>query len=151
MKKKILVNFVALHGGGTADAYQMIKALVENGCEVYAILSSSMENIDLWRKINKLIIFEVKGYSTKLNYYPRLFKFLLIDLPKIKRKIKGIHFDAFYMPMISYWTYSIFKRFKKMRTIYTMHDVRPHDVRWIRCHRLVMTISIKKVFSTVIW
>ena len=29
--------------------------------------------------------------------------------------------------MISYWTYYIFRKFKKFRVFYTMHDVRPHD------------------------
>lgn len=125
--KKLLINFVALRGGGTADAYQMTKALVENGCEVYAILSSNMENIKLWRDIPGIVIFEIKGYTTKMNFFPRLLKFLMFDLKTIKRKLKSVKIDAQYIPMISHWTYFIFKKFKSLRTVYTMHDVLPHD------------------------
>ena len=125
--KKLLVNFVALHGGGTTYAFQMVKALAENGCEIYAIISTEMENYQRWVEINNIHLLPVKGYSNKLNFYPRLISFKLFKLPKIYRMVKKIGIDAVYIPMISYWTYTIFKQFKKFRNIYTMHDVRPHD------------------------
>ena len=50
MINKLLVNFVAIHGGGTADACQMINGLVSQGCEVYALISKNMENIEKWRQ-----------------------------------------------------------------------------------------------------
>lgn len=127
MINKLLVNFVALHGGGTADACQMVEGLVAQGCEVYAILSKNMENYDRWKSINNLNIIEVNGYTNKFNFLPRLLAFMLFKLPSIKKMIKSKDIKYAYIPMITFWTYYIFKKLKFLKTIYTMHDVLPHD------------------------
>lgn len=127
MLKKVLVNFVALHGGGTADACQMVEGLTKQGCKVYAILSKNMENIDRWRAIENLTIIEINGYTTKLNFVPRLILLLLFKMRFIKKVIRKNDIEYMYIPMITFWTYFIYKRLKHLKTIYTMHDVVPHD------------------------
>lgn len=125
--KKVLVNFVALHGGGTADAMQMINGLVNNGCEVYALISKNMENFKRWKEIEGLNVISVNGYTSKINFFPRLVSFYLFEIKKIRKVIKTNNIEIMYIPMISYWTYYIWKKFKNMKCIYTMHDVIPHD------------------------
>lgn len=125
--KKVLVNFVALHGGGTADAMQMVAGLANNGCEVYAIISKNMENFDRWLLIKNLNVIAVNGYTKKINFIQRLLAFHIFDVPKIKKVVKQNKINVMYIPMISYWTYFIWKRFRKLKCVYTMHDVRPHD------------------------
>lgn len=125
--KTVLTIFVGLRGGGVSYAFEMVKGLVDNGCSVVAIVSNKMENIEKWRKMDGVSLFEVKGYSTFLNFLPNLLFFFLVEQRKIKKEIKDYAIDVIYIPMGSYWNYFVFKSFSNYRMIFTLHDVFPHD------------------------
>ncbi|MFA5005854.1 MAG: glycosyltransferase family 4 protein [Candidatus Izemoplasmatales bacterium] len=128
MERNLVINFVAFHGGGVLYSYEMTKAMCMDGrCNIYAIVSSKMENIENWRLIPRLHLIEIKGYSNRLNFVLNLLYFYAVEFIRIKRLFTGINIAAVYIPFVSFWTNHIQRLFKKTRTFYTMHDVYPHN------------------------
>lgn len=125
--KNVIINFVALKGGGCLYSYEITKAICQNGYNVFAIVSNKMDNLSEWKKIPNLHLIIINGYSNKINFITNLLWFLLIGFKRIKKAIKGIDIDLIYIPMISYWTEIIQKYITAKRTVYTAHDVIPHD------------------------
>ena len=125
--KRVIVNFVALHGGGTAYSFEMTKGLVENGCEVYAIVSSKMDNLKEWRNIKGLNLIEVSGYDTKFSFATGIIKFYLYERYKIRKIAKEFNPDVIYIPFVSFFTRFVENQLRGFRSFYTMHDVYPHD------------------------
>lgn len=123
----ILINFVALHGGGSLYSFEMAKAMRDNGHNVYAIISTKMETFKDWQAEEGINIIEITGYSNKINFVFNLAKFLFFEKNKIKKIRKEVKFDLVYIPIITYWTIFVQRYLKGIRTVYTAHDVVPHD------------------------
>ena len=127
MGQRIVENFVALHGGACAYAYEMTKGLIENGCEVMAIISPKMDNYASWKSLKGLTVVEVSGYSTKTDFVIGLFKFFLSDRKKIKESVAAFQPNYVYIPFISYWTELVQTAIGDYPIYFTLHDVYPHD------------------------
>ncbi len=127
MGQRVVVNFVALHGGACAYSYEMVKGLIENGCTVLAIISSKMDNYDLWKGLSGIKLFEVSGYSTKIDFITGAVKFILFEKRRIKKAIAEFDPDYVYIPFVSYWTELVQTALKGLPVYYTLHDVYPHD------------------------
>lgn len=124
-RKTIIVNFVAKHS--YLFVLNMIKGFVDDGCRVIAIVSKNMPEINQWRAVDNLTVFPVDGYSTGLDYFPKLIKYFLFDAPKIKKIAKEYEADIIYLPILTYWSYFINKSLGNIKYIYMMHDPIPHD------------------------
>lgn len=125
--KRIVVNLVALHGGGPAYSYEMTRGFAENGCEVLAILSPKMDNYQQWKTIPGIRIINVSGYSNKFNFIIGTAKFLIAEKRRVIREIKAFQPDYVYIPFMSFWTELVQLSLKGYPVLFTMHDVYPHD------------------------
>ena len=63
----ILINFVALHGGGSLYSFEMAKAMRDNGHNVYAIISTKMETFKDWQAEEGINIIERRYYEKSIN------------------------------------------------------------------------------------
>lgn len=126
--KNILVNFLGRKGGTALYAYEMTKGLIENGAEVYAIISKQNEMIDEWKKLKlkKLII--ISTYTNKYNFIINSIKFYLFSRLKIKSYLKNEKIDCIYIPCFHPWFSSVNKLFNKINTkvVITIHDPISH-------------------------
>ena len=127
MGHRIVVNFVALHGGACAYSYEMTKGLIENGCEVLAIVSTKMDNYELWKELKGISLVEVSGYSTKTDFVLGVLRFVLSEKKRIREAVKKFKPDFIYIPFISYWTELVQSALTDYPIYFTLHDVYPHD------------------------
>lgn len=132
--KNILVNFLGRKGGTALYAYEMTKGLIENGAEVYAIVSKQNEMIDEWKKLKlkKLII--ISTYTNKYNFIINSIKFYLFSRLKIKSYLKNEKIDCIYIPCFHPWFSSVNKLFNKVNTkvVITIHDPIPHTGSFLK-------------------
>ncbi|MCX7715407.1 MAG: glycosyltransferase family 4 protein [Clostridia bacterium] len=126
-EKKVLVNYIGRKGGGAVYAYEMTKSLINNGCKVYAIIPSSIENLAKWKELNTEELILIETYTNYINYIINTVKFRLFQLPKLKKKFKDVVPDAVYVPMIQPWTRMVNSIFGHSKKIVTVHDPKPHS------------------------
>jgi glycosyltransferase involved in cell wall biosynthesis len=127
MTTKIIVNYTGRKGGGSVYAYEMTKGLLENGCQVYAILSKDIENREKWESLGLKETIFISTYNSISTYIINTVYFKLFYKYKIKKQIKQIEFDAIYIPMIQPWTSTINSICKSRKKIITLHDPKPHS------------------------
>jgi glycosyltransferase involved in cell wall biosynthesis len=127
MSKNVVVNYTGRKGGGALYSYEMTKSLVENGCNVYAIISEDVENISEWKKLNLRDLIVIPTYASVFEYMINTVKFMFSGRKKLKNSFKNISIDTVYIPMISPWTSLINSIFKNAQVIVTVHDPKPHS------------------------
>lgn len=125
MKKVIVVNFVATHS--LKGVIRMVSGLVCNGCRVLAIISKNMPEIDEWRKLQGIELYEVDGYTDGATFLLKLGKFYMKDAPRIKQYVKSIHATSMYVPIATYWSCFVNQILSPLDYVYTMHDPIPHS------------------------
>ena len=125
--KKIVVNYLGRKGGAPIYSYEMTKGLLNNGCEVYAIIPSTIDNLQDWKKLplKKLLI--INTYNSSITFLTGLLRFFLFDSIRIKNYFKNIKIDVCYIPMIQPWSELINWLFPNSRKIVTLHDPKPHE------------------------
>ena len=125
--KNILVNYLGRKGGTAVYSFEMTKGLIENGANVYGIISAQNEMLSEWEKLGfkKLII--VPTYYGKMSFIVATIKFLLKNRYKIKDKFNDIKIDIVYVPAFHLWSEYINKLFPKAKKIITNHDPLPHS------------------------
>lgn len=126
-KKSVLVNYLGRKGGAPVYAYEMTKGLINNGCDVYAIIPSTIDNRALWEELPLRKLSVIDTYSNALSFVIGVFRFLFVDSWKIKRQYKNISIDYCYVPMIQPWAELINRLFPKAKKIVTLHDPKPHS------------------------
>ena len=126
-KKTVVVNFPGRKGGGAAYAYEMTKSLIDNGCNVYAIIAQDIENVAKWRELPLKELILIPTYSDKLSYIKNTLLFKLFKLTHLKNKFKNIKVHAVYVPMIQPWSGLINSIFTDSQKIVTAHDPKPHS------------------------
>lgn len=145
--KTIIVNFVAKH----SYAYEprMMEGLIHNNCRVIAIASKNMPEIEEWKRIKGLKIYEVNGYTSAKDFIPNLIKYLTYDAPRIRKIAEKYNVSSVFAPIFTYWSYFINKSLKKYPYIYTLHDPIPHSSKSI-IHNSLNEKLVKKAFKVVI-
>lgn len=125
-KPIILVNYTGRHGGGPLDAYEMAKALIQNGMPVAAVISAQIENLEEWKNLalQKLVV--IQTYSSAASFLKNHMQFLLYKKYCIRKKFKGYSIQAVYCPMCTFWTYPINRLFPKAKSFVVCHDPVPH-------------------------
>jgi glycosyltransferase involved in cell wall biosynthesis len=146
--KNILVNFLGRKGGTALYAYEMTKGLIENGAEVYAIVSKQNEMIDEWKKLKlkKLVI--IPTYTNKYNFIVNSIKFYLFSRLKIKSYFINEKIDCIYIPCFHPWFSSINKLFNKINTkiVITIHDPIPHTGSFFK-NKLICLVQRKDLLK----
>lgn len=125
----ILVNFICLRGGALSYAYEMVRALSLREAEVFVLLSKEMYSIEEWRKIINVTLIEIDGYSTRLNFFPRLIKFIFTGKKIVRKAVGNRPIDIIYLTHTSFWAWIINRLIKSKVNIYTFHDPIPHNLK----------------------
>ena len=125
--KNILVNYLGRKGGGAVFSYEMTKGLIENGCDVYAIIPESIDNLEDWKHLPLKKLVTIKTYRDNKTFLLGIVRFFLYERRKIKRNFSGIKLDCIYVPMIQPWTELINRLFLGVKLIVTQHDPIPHS------------------------
>ena len=76
---KILVNFLGRKGGTALYSYEMTRALIENGAEVSAIISSQNHMLNKWKSLSLKNLYIINTYDNKYNFIINSIKFILFD------------------------------------------------------------------------
>lgn len=126
LKKTILVNYPGRSSGGASHAYEMAKAIMENGAEVYAVISRQVENLSDWQSLPINIVY-IDTYTDKKEFLVNTVAFYLQKRYEIKKSLGDVIFNAIYVPMGTYWTWMISELFPDVPVYYTIHDPAPHS------------------------
>lgn len=126
MKNVLLVNYTARRGGGPLDAYEMSKALIEQGIPVVALISAQVENLAAWKelKLEKLVLIDT--YETVGQYIIRSLAFPFRQRKHIINELKDYNIKDVYCPMICLWNPLINPLFKHSRKSLVIHDPTLH-------------------------
>lgn len=124
--KKILVNYTGRNAGGPAYAYEMTKALVNNGVDVYAIISKYVCNLSDWEEL-PIKLYKIETYNSKVKFLINTIKFILLDRFKLQSELSKQNFDVIYVPLATYWTGIINRLLKNTPVCYTIHDPVMHS------------------------
>lgn len=125
--KRVVVNYLGRKGGGIVYAYEMTKGLIENGCEVYAIIPETIENLSMWKQLDLKELIVVKTYSNYLSFAGGTLRFVFLDIWKLKRRFRNTPIDVCYIPMIQPWTALVNAVFPNSIIVTTIHDPKAHD------------------------
>ena len=106
---KILVNFLGRKGGTALYSYEMTKALVNNGAEVSAVISSKNHMIDEWKKLSLKNLHIIDTYDNKYNFVINTIKFVLFKRFSLKKILKNSDIDIMYIPCFHPWYFFINK------------------------------------------
>lgn len=128
MKKEVvIINYTGRKGGGVLDAYETAKALVMCGEKVVPIISSQIENFEMWKavKFEKLIV--ISTYDSQVSFAVNTLLFPFRQKKQIIRELKGYRVKAVYCPMSSFWTAPINRLFNNSLKIVVNHDPIAHS------------------------
>lgn len=105
----------------------MIEGLIHNDCKIIAIVSKNMPEIDKWKNIEGIKIYEVDGYTNIRTFPLKLIKYYLKDAPRIKKLVKKLNINGEYIPICSYWSWVIHLSLPPVKLVYAMHDPVSHN------------------------
>lgn len=125
--KVILLNYTGKRGGGALDAYEMVKALLEKGYRVAALLSKEIENYEEWRKLDLEKIIFIDTYNTKVELFLNTLLFPIRQKRVITRETSDLNISFIYYPMISLWNPLINRCFKGYKKCLVVHDPCAHE------------------------
>lgn len=124
---KILINYLGRTGSGPLLAYEMTKALIENGNEVTAVLSTGVTNKEDWCALKNIQVYWMQTYTDKMSLLKSTIQFLLYNRRKFKKHFSESKFDMVYSPMPHLWAGWINACFPLCRRVVTVHDPIPHS------------------------
>lgn len=125
--KNVLVNYLGRKGAGAVFSYEMARGLINNGCNVYAIIPDTIDNIEDWKKLSLKKLVTIKTYNSGKSFVTGVIRFFVKDKKKIIKEFKGVYIDCIYIPMLQPWAELINRIFPKAKLIVTQHDPIPHS------------------------
>lgn len=124
----IVVNYMGRHGSGNIHAYVMVKAMLEEGESVVAVVSKYADNINSWRALDLTELIEVETYQNVIQFAYRSVAFYMHEAKNIARHLKESYdILAIYNPMMTYWTFGLNRHLKNCKIITCNHDPIPHS------------------------
>lgn len=145
----VVVNYLGRKGGGALYAYEMTKGLIAAGCDVYAILPETIDNLDHWRKLGLKKLITVKTYHDKPSFLTGTVRFLLRDSRRLRRELAGIPVDICYVPMTQPWGPLVSRLFPKAKNFLTLHDPQAH-MGTRRSMRFLNSWAIRQADSVIV-
>lgn len=125
--KKVLVCYLGRRGAGPVYAYEMTKSLLENGCEVYAIISEYIENKPLWEALPFKHLYVYSTYNSTKECVLHSLKFYFFQGKELEKELEKIHLDVIYMPMLHVWNVFFCTKLPFVKKIFTVHDPVIHE------------------------
>lgn len=121
-KKIILINYTGRHGGGPLHAYELTKALLEQGFPAAAVLSADIENGKAWKRLplEKLIL--IPTYTSAASFLKNHLQFVLYKKYRIRKALQSYEVTAVCCPMCTFWTDPVSQLFPRARKIVFCHD-----------------------------
>lgn len=123
-----LINYLGRKDAGPVFALKMAQGLLDNGHDVYAVLSSQIANKDEWdneKRIKKIIY--VDTYRNKNDVITKTMKFYLSGKNQIKKEFKDITFDIVIKTMFHMWSEMVSSSVNAKRIVTVCHDVNMHS------------------------
>ncbi|MBR6698055.1 MAG: glycosyltransferase family 4 protein [Lachnospiraceae bacterium] len=128
-KLKILISYHGKRGSGPSYSLEWAKGLKECGCEVYAIVSKEVVNLEEWENVivkdNLYLIDTHKDYS-KISLLLKTIKLCLIGRREIKKQFKGIKFDISFHTFYCHWANLVDRWIKVDKVVAICHDPIAH-------------------------
>lgn len=125
--KTILVNYTGRASAGANYALEMTKGFLANKVHVIAIVSSNAINIDAWRELKDIELYEIETYTSKPSFLIQSLRFLFSKRAQIRKHFRNVKIDAIYVPMETYWTRWINQIFQGVPVFFTLHDPLLHS------------------------
>lgn len=129
LSMRVLLEYLGVKEAGPILTYGMAKGFLENGIDVYMILSEEIENKNLWTStFPKEKLFFLKTTPKKSRLIPTSLSFLK-DCLSIKRKFHKKSFDLVITTflVLSGWDRTICNLVKSKRRFTIIHDPIPHS------------------------
>ena len=124
---KVLIQHWGLSESGPVFTYEFTKGLVENGCDVYAVLQRNIENKEKWDKLLKADhLYYLHGRPEKKRFLSTGTR-LVRDRRSIKRKFSMLYFDCVIRTFVDKYDDFISKAVKSKLIINFCHDPIPHS------------------------
>ena len=124
----IMVIFLGRKGGAPIFTFEMVNALIKNGCTITCVLSKYIENrkkfIELKRENKYLKLYFEKTFRNKTQFILNTLN--ISNFLKIKKIIYNEKADFIYIPMLTVWSSILLLFIKKKNIIMTIHDVEMH-------------------------
>lgn len=127
MKSVILINYTGRKGGGPLDAFEMTKALVDEGLSVAAVLSDQIENLSMWKDLRLEKLVTIPTYHNIFDAAISTAFFFLKQKKYIECELKDYDVKYIYCPMGALWSSKINKIFPKAKKGIVIHDPQPHS------------------------
>ena len=124
--------YLGKKGAGPVYSLEFTRALLEQGVEVLAFISSASVNKKDWRSLEntyeKSNLFQLKEIDTFHSFFQFIYRTLYFSLfSRIVKQIRSYHPDLILATMVHPWHEIIFSILKnKMRRVKVIHDVIPH-------------------------
>lgn len=121
-----MINYTGRRGGGPLAAYEMTRALTEQGQSVAAVISDATENLESWKQLplKKLVV--IPTYHSPLTFIYRHVLFCLFRKYTIRKCLQDYEIKVIYCPMCTFWTYTVNQLFPDAKKIVACHDPVPH-------------------------
>ena len=144
---KIVLLYLGRTGAGPTYSIEFAKALLKEGINIYAIVSSCSENINDWRTLSKFYVngqFELKEIYTYKSNNEFLYRSLNIHLfISLIYSIKRYAPDFILSTMVHPWHNIIFLFLKNTaKRIKIIHDVKPHKGEDSLLYRILNFLDI---------
>lgn len=126
---KVLLEYLGIKEAGPVITIGMAKGFIDNGIDVYAILSSEIENKEEWKKILKSKhLFFIETTPKKRKIVTSSISFIC-DCIKIKQTFDKIRFDYVIKTflVLGGWDSIVCKFIKSNRDFTIVHDPIPHS------------------------
>lgn len=132
MSKNILVNYLGRKGGTALYSFEMAKGLIENGANVYGIISEQNYMLNEWKKLKFKKLLVLPTYNNNKTFIINTVKFFIKYRFIIKNFFKDVKIDVVYVPAFHNWGELVNNIFPKAKKIVTTHDALPHTGNLIR-------------------
>ena len=129
---RIVLMYLGKKGAGPVYSLEFTRALLEQGVEVLAFISSASANRKDWKSLEdayrKSKLFQLEEIDTFHSFFQLIWRTLYISLfLRIAKQIRSYHPDLILATMIHPWHEIVFSILKdKIRRVKVIHDVTPH-------------------------
>lgn len=127
MKDVILINYTGRKGGGALDAYEISKALINEGLPVVAVLSDQIENLRMWEKLKLEKLVTIPTYHNVLDAAVGTVFFSFKQRRLMLNVLKNYKVRYIFCPMGALWSHKINALFPDAKKGIVIHDPKPHS------------------------
>lgn len=129
-KIRVLINYHGKKGSGPSYSLEWAKGLLECGCEVYAVVSKEVVNIEEWKKnINDDHLYLIdthKDYSRK-DLAMKTVKLYLKGKKEIQKKFSHVTFDFSFHTFYCHWANIVDSFLDIKKVVAICHDPIAHS------------------------